>query len=243
MGVEASFVEPPEVLVERTSGIVASMLREAIAEGRVRPGDQVSEVTLAGELGVAPARVREAFEMLAREGLLAIGPRRDARIRALDRSELENMYELRAVLEGHAAARAASRMTGPEIEELRRSCERFTRLARTLGPELNALVGENRTFHLAVMAGARDARLGTMARPLIEVPLVYLVYLWYSPEHREHAQGCHHDVTECIARRDPAAAEAAMRRHVRSTLELVLAHQSDPEDPIGTAARFAPRGE
>jgi DNA-binding GntR family transcriptional regulator len=240
MAVDAAFTEPAEVLVERTSCIVASMLREAIAEGRMRPGDQVSEAALASELGIALAPVREAFEMLACEGLLAIGPGRDARIRALDRAELENMYELRAVLEGHAAARAATRMTGAEIEELRRSCERFTRLARARRPDLNALVGENRTFHLAVMAGARDARLGAMARTLIEVPLVYLVYLWYSDENREHAQRCHHKVTECIARRDPAAAEAAMRRHVHSTLDLVVAHQSEPEDPAGTAASSRP---
>ena len=227
MAVDPAFAEPADVLVERTSCIVASMLREAIAEGRVRPGDLVSEPALAERLGVAPGPVHEAFQTLAREGLVELSPRRPARIRGLDRVELENMYELRAVLEGHAAARAAPRMTRAEIEELRRSCRRFTRLTRAPRPDLNALVGENRTFHLALMAGARDARLAAMTRQLIEVPLVNLVYLWHSDAHRDRAQRFHHEIADCVARRDAAAAEATMRAHVLSTLDLVVAHQSE----------------
>lgn len=239
MATDAVFTQTRDALTERTACVVASMVREAIAEGRVRPGDSLSEAALADELGVARPTLREAFQMLESEGLLTVGARGDAMIRALDPVELENMYTLRAVLEGHAAARAATRLSPAALEELRRSCDRFSTLAAAPRPDLNVLVSENRNFHMLIIEAADDTRLASMTRQLVDVPLVHLVYLWHSREQRDHAQRCHHEVTDCLARRDAAAAEAAMRAHVLATRDLVIAHQAAGEQGERASSQHA----
>jgi DNA-binding GntR family transcriptional regulator len=91
-----------------------AQLREAIIRGAYRPGQRLKQQELARSLGCSPVPVREALHRLAAEGLVIFDPQRGARVADFNSREVEQMYDIRTMLEGYAAQRAAERMT-PDV--------------------------------------------------------------------------------------------------------------------------------
>ncbi len=81
------------------------------------------EEQLAERLGISRTPVRQALTMLEAEGLVEITPNKGAVVCSFGIEEVRDVYDLRAVLEGHAARRAASRIGEPELERLGQLCE------------------------------------------------------------------------------------------------------------------------
>src|SRR5438309_11120403 len=101
-----------EPLVRNASMAATELIREAIVDGRLEPGRRLKEEELARELGISRTPVREALLVLQSEGLVAAEPNRGASVRAHDAADLDDLYQLRALLEGYAARRAAPRIPG-----------------------------------------------------------------------------------------------------------------------------------
>ena len=118
-----------EASLARTASVAAAdLIRQAVLDGRVLPGQRLKEEELAQQFGISRTPIREAMLVLQTEGLLEAAPNRGATVRSYDIPALEEMYDLRAVLEGHAARRAASRVSSEHLQELRASCKRFRTL-------------------------------------------------------------------------------------------------------------------
>jgi DNA-binding GntR family transcriptional regulator len=90
---------------------VFNHLREGIIAGDYKPGQRLKQQELAKSLNCSPIPIREALHRLAAEGFVSIDPQRGARIVDFNSHEIEEMYEVRMLLEGLAAERAALRMT------------------------------------------------------------------------------------------------------------------------------------
>ena len=95
-------------------------LRDGILDGRYGFGDKLGEIEIAEELGLSRTPVREALRRLGSEGLIEVLPNRGARVRTWTAQDLEETYELRAVLEGLAARRAATRIDPAALDEMDR---------------------------------------------------------------------------------------------------------------------------
>ncbi|HJU46753.1 MAG TPA: GntR family transcriptional regulator [Gaiellaceae bacterium] len=214
--------------LSRSAGTAAAeQIREAIVDGRLQPGERLKEEQLARELGISRTPVREALVMLQTEGLVDATPNRGSTVRTYSREELEEMYELRALLEGHAAGRAAERITAAQLETLRASCDRFRRLVG--GSDVRALVAENSVFHQAILEAAGSERLATMLREVVVLPLVYRSYVWYSPEQAAASCDYHHRLVETFAAGDARAAADTMHRHVMEARDVLVAHFSEDD--------------
>lgn len=94
-------------------------LREAIIRGVYQPGQRLKQQEVAHSLGCSPVPVREALHRLAAEGFIVIDPQRGARVADFNSRGLEEIYEVRMMLEGRAAQRAAERMTPETARRLR----------------------------------------------------------------------------------------------------------------------------
>lgn len=94
-------------------------LRKAILEGELEPGEWLRQETLADELKVSQATVRDALNQLVGEGLAVRIPYKGVRVATLSFAELEDIYAMRAVLEGLAAKSAAKNISPEEIQEMR----------------------------------------------------------------------------------------------------------------------------
>src|SRR3954464_7514575 len=125
-------VNPPRLRSARSVGsgqLAVELIREAILDGELAAGERLKEDELARRLDVSRTPVREALRRLEAEGLVVVEPQRGATVRSYAPEELDDMYRLRAVLEGYAARRAAERISEADLDELRKSCDRFSRLA------------------------------------------------------------------------------------------------------------------
>ena len=148
-------------------------LKDLLLSGRFSPGERLSEPLLAQELGVSRTPVREALMRLAEEGLVELVPGKGARVRVFAPEEVEEVYGVRALLEGEAAREAALRATPWELAELERLLQAIDEAPREDYPEQmrrdlefhRALVrlSGNRTLYrlyedlLATLALARSA--------------------------------------------------------------------------------------
>lgn len=84
---------------------VIDVLREAILSGELKPGEALVETELATQLGISRAPLREALQQLSAEGLVEIVAYKGAAVRWLDKTDIEELYSLRIVLETFAARR------------------------------------------------------------------------------------------------------------------------------------------
>jgi DNA-binding GntR family transcriptional regulator len=111
----------PEALIPTLPLQVADRIGEAVVEEQFAPGARLKEVDLATAFGVSRATVREALRILESRGLVRILPQRGAQVTLLSRRELENLFEIRAVLLG-LAARDAARHHQASDQPLLRTC-------------------------------------------------------------------------------------------------------------------------
>ena len=94
---------------------------------------------------------------------------------------------------------------------------------------MTELVRENVLFHETILEAAGSARLASMVRQVIELPLVYRSYVWYSPEQQLISEHYHRQLTSALAQRDAERAEIVMKEHVLEARDLLLAHWRELE--------------
>jgi DNA-binding GntR family transcriptional regulator len=225
-------VEGGPPLSRSASAAASGVIREAIIDGRLAPGQRLKEEELARELGMSRTPVREALLLLQSEGLVESIPRRGATVRSYAVDDLDDMYQLRAVLEGYAARRAATRISPDDVARLEESCVRFDRL-RAEG-DLRDLVKENIFFHNVILDAAGSDRLVPLVRKVIELPLVYRSFYWYSPEQRLISEHYHRQLTRALRAGDAKRAEMIMTEHVLEARDFLLARLAADEGNSGS---------
>jgi DNA-binding GntR family transcriptional regulator len=200
------------VRYQTAASIAEQTIRAAILDGVYAPGEELPEVALAEELGLSRTPIREALLALQAAGLVETVRGRTARVRERTPDELMDAYEIRAEVEAYAARRAAEHITAEEIAELRASCERFA--AHVPDEDRKLLVQENLVFHDIIHRASRNRRAPEIIRALLEMPLLYASYTWYSVERRRVSEEHHREITQALEARDGDRAGALMREHV-----------------------------
>lgn len=194
---------------------VQEALRTAILEGRLEPGTRLRAETLAERLRSSRTPVREALLLLAREGLVEIEPRRGATVRSFDAADLADLYEVRSLIEPHAAARAAERIDEAGLAQLSEVHERS--LAHDAADEdsLAALCALNEEFHGVIVQAAGSPRLTAAMSAVSGIPRVFRARFWRDGEQREQSLFCHRELLGAIRAGNGGLAEAVMRMHIQ----------------------------
>ncbi len=219
-------------------------LREKIGRGELPPGARLGEIALAQELGISRTPVREAINQLASEGLVELTPHAGAFVRRPSREEIAEIYELREVLESHAAAKAAvapDRAT--KAQGLDDACRRLRELRKSVKGKKAELTPEQRQeqiaadldFHFTLLALAGNRRLERMIREFRILDRAMAPHSGaVGAEVLDSALECHEAVRQAVAAGDSAAAAAAMRSHIRRGLEETLRRFDawDKEHPL-----------
>jgi DNA-binding GntR family transcriptional regulator len=187
------------------------LLRSAVMAGLLRPGQRLREVDVSAWLDMSRTPVREAFRRLERDGLITFAPHRGMTVTELDHGAVTELYHMREVLEGTAASLAAQHATEAEIAALADIVAREAALDGDSG----LLAAHNVSFHNAIYAAAHNRYLLRSLNSLRD-PMALLGETTYAvPGRVEAAIAEHRVVVAAIARRDPAAADSAMRAHMR----------------------------
>ena len=204
--------------MSNASSTATEAIREAILDGSLEPGSRLKEEQLARELGTSRTPIREALFVLQTDGLVEASPNRGATVRRYAPADLDELYQLRAVLEAHAARVAAERISPAALDALSESCERFDAL-RDVG-DVRALAAENQRFHETILESSGSDRLIAMVKKVVELPLVYRSFLWYSDEQRLISGHYHRQIVAALETRDAERAETIMKAHVHEARRL-----------------------
>ncbi|WP_457631411.1 GntR family transcriptional regulator [Oceanithermus sp.] len=193
-------------------------LKSLIVAGRLRPGERLSEPALAGALGVSRTPVREALVRLAQEGLVEMTPGKGARVRLLAPREVEEVYEVRALIEGEAARRAAERCDAAGLAALEAALDE---LEGAEPQDYAAQIAADARFHSLLVAAAGNRVLEQVFHDLdaaLALTRQYTRDLNQTPQTRQQ----HREITGAIRRRDAEAARAAAVLHVLSFKDTVV---------------------
>jgi DNA-binding GntR family transcriptional regulator len=209
---------------------VYARLRQGILDGTYAPGARLGEADLAVALGVSRTPVREALRRLGSEGLLSTLPNKGARVRTWTTSELSDISDLRALLEGHAARQAATRVTGADIAAMADLVTRMEAAAADgTAADIDLITELNREFHGAVIEASGNALLPGLMHSLLHVPVISRTYRHYSPARMQQSMRQHRELVDALRAGDPAWAEAVMRVHVLSARPAQLEIADDAE--------------
>lgn len=138
---------------------VAKQLRLMIERGDLSPGSQLREKTICDQFGVSRTPVREAFRLLASEGVVELSPNRSVRVVRLTASMLEDVFKVIAALESLSGQLACERMSENEIASVRGLHERM--LEHFAARQRAQYLDLNRRIHEALVNGSAN-------QPLIE---------------------------------------------------------------------------
>lgn len=135
-------------------------LRQAIIDGRLKPGARLIERELTEMMGVSRTVIREALRQLESEGLVAIIPNKGPVVRELTLTEAKDLYSIRAVLEGYAARLFVENAGDAELKQLAQALDVVTG-AYERGDAQEVLETKNR-FYDVLFAGAGSETLSSM---------------------------------------------------------------------------------
>jgi DNA-binding GntR family transcriptional regulator len=198
------------------SDVVAG-IREAILSGEFVPNQRLIEADLSERFAASRAGVRAALVELAKEGLIERVQNRGARVRAVSLEEAVEISEVRMVIEGLCAAKAAERAVPPDVAELQ-EIGKAMRAAVSSGDVLG-YSRLNERLHSRVREISGQATASEVLERLRAQNVRHQFRLAMHPGRPQVSLPQHLDIIDAIAAGDPAAAEEAARAHLRSVIE------------------------
>lgn len=210
-------------------------LRTAIVAGELRPGARVAQDEVAHRIGVSIAPVREALRVLEQEGQVTYLPRRGYFVTELRIEDLEEIYELRQVLERRAATEALDRLDDDAVERIvlaARDCADAAGAGDVAG-ELAA----NRRFHFAILAECDRPHLLRLIGLLWDSTEAYRAMYYNSPTERTAAIEAHDRIIEAVRDRDADRLAHELDEHRSRALEMLREVLDPPSPPVESPGR------
>lgn len=220
-----------ERLSASTVSSVASAITSAVRSGHLVPGQRLTENEFTRRLGVSRSSVREAFQRLAADGLLAFEPHRGVTVRQLSRQEVDNLFQIRAALEALAVRQAMPILKDAPAPLLALQGELDA--AAAVG-DLNRFSDANWRFHALFTETAKNELLTDMLRRLTNTIYwlqfrVFVGQLEVLGTNRQHRR-----LVDAVVAGNSAAAEATITEHVETSRELIQSLSDDHFAPSPT---------
>ncbi|RDY22998.1 GntR family transcriptional regulator [Romboutsia maritimum] len=200
--------------------VVFENLREAILEGKLRPGQRLMEVQLAEQLGVSRTPVREAIRKLELEGLVVMLPRKGAYVANMSLKDIIDVLEVRASLEGLSASLAAERISEEGIEELKRISEEFN--TSTIEADIDTLLKKDVEFHECIFKATNNKKLHQLINTLWEQ--VYRFRVTYISDYDSSVSIIeeHKNILDAIISGDSELAQKYATEHIEKAEQFMI---------------------
>ncbi len=220
---------------------VVEAVRTAIVQGEYAPRQRLIETDLCERFGTSRFIARAALQELSARGLVEFQRNKGARVRDVTLTEAIEITEVRMLLEGLVAARAAERATRADTARLRGIVTDMR--AAVNRSELVRYSDLNARLHAAVREVAGHATSDRLLRQLRDQTVRHQFSLSLMPGRPWVSLPEHEAIVDAVTARDPDAAELAMRAHLRSVIEALQALQVPSAPSVEAAERLAPPGQ
>ncbi|MGL4914601.1 MAG: GntR family transcriptional regulator [Romboutsia sp.] len=208
--------------------VVFENLREAILEGKLKPGQRLMEVQLAEQLGVSRTPVREAIRKLELEGLVIMLPRKGAYVANMSLKDILDVLEIRASLEGLAASLAAERISAEDIKKLENIAKEFEKSADS--SDVEELLKKDVEFHECIFKATNNKRLHQLINSLWEQ--VYRFRVTYISDYDSSVNiiSEHKLILEAIKKGDTDMAKKYAREHIEKAEQFMIEKAMNNKD-------------
>jgi DNA-binding GntR family transcriptional regulator len=196
---------------------VREAIRAAILSGQFVPRQRLIEADLCEQFGKSRSSVRVALRDLSIEGLVEFTPNKGARVREVSIEEAIEITEVRKLLEGYLARRAADRVTSSEISSLQAIIEDMHLAVKQ--SELLRYSDLNAQLHKAIREIGAHKTTGRLLDQIRQQTVRHQFTLSLVPGRPSVSLPQHEAIVAAIASRDPEAAERAMHEHLDSVIE------------------------
>ena len=197
------------------------MLRQRIFAGKasdMQPGAWIDELRLAHEFGISRTPLREAIKVLAAEGLVTMKMRRGAYVTEINAKDLHDVFHLMAVLEADAAGTVASTATAEQLQVLEALHQQLEKAAKDRKDHLR-FFQINEAFHIKLLELGNNRWASQMVADLRKVMKLNRAQSLLKVGRIEESLVEHAVIMAALKKRDAAAAQAAMRAHIKSGQE------------------------
>lgn len=192
-----------------------SYIKSAIMSGELTAGDRIKEELIAERIGVSRTPIRHAIQQLTAQGFVSTLHNSGARVADWSSQDLEEITQMRALLEGFGAGIAARKVTAHDLATLSALADEMEAAADRGGREdLEAITDLNSRFHMAIIAASGNRRLaeviGNLAHPL----LVQRRFSGFSPERLHRSMAHHREIIDALRVGSSEWATNIMRAHI-----------------------------
>lgn len=198
---------------------ICQMLRNDILLGTYPPGERLDVNNLVGQYGVSRTPVRDALNVLQREGLVEIVPRVGYFISRITIRDIEDIFQLRLIVETASAELAARLITQEELAYLEKLTRRYV-----VGDieSYKGFLAENRDFHYRVALATGNRRLAEVVDNLLQQMQRLLILRLDLRENAEEMLTEHHRLLEALRARDAQGARQAMQDALQNARGAVM---------------------
>lgn len=201
--------------MSRASDRAYELIRDMILSGDLPSGSKIGEEALAEQCGVSRTPIREALSRLEAELLIRRSDTQRSFVADWSLEDVEEMFELRGLLESRAARRAAKRISWSQIERLKTHHAAIGAAIYAAIPDTQQFIEHNQLFHGVILEASASAQLTNMLARIVERPIVHRTAQNYSFDDLKRSHRQHGELLAAFEQRDPAWSEAVMISHIR----------------------------
>ena len=213
---------------ELLSQKVYRALKTEIIKGSLKPGTKLSEGKIAEQMGVSRTPVREALKELAAEGFVKMNPNQAVVVSNASVEDVQEVLQIRGVLEGLAARLATKMISEEEIKELekyQKQMEYYTKKDDVLAfSEMDA------EFHELILNVCGNNRLIQIRKNLSDQAHRYRIRSLSVPGRLKYSLKEHQEIVEALKRKNAEQADRLSQKHIENVLANILAHKEKEED-------------
>ena len=193
-------------------------IRHDIISCAIAPGSEISEAQLASQYKLGKAGVRVALTRLAHEGLVRAIPRRGYMVAPVTLQDIQDVFELRLLLEPAAARMAAGKVNTQQLKTFDEVCR--AGYERGDGKSTERFLEANKAFHVGIARATGNARLAAAIEDLFD-QMTRLLHLGLGSR-RGPFESEHKALVKALARGDGESAERICREQIEASRQMVL---------------------
>jgi len=207
----------PVLIAQTTSDLIAAQLRQEILRGQVSPGSALRQEALAKRFSVSRIPVREALRALERDGLVAVHPNRGAYVVELSVEQIEEITDLRILIEADLIARSVPRMSDTDVCAVASAAAAAAAISTT--PDWNE--GDRRFHEIMYVPAARPQQLAIALALRRSVERYWAIY-GQLPARRTEWLKDHTNLVAACRDRDVKRAKRELVDHIRRAGEFLV---------------------
>jgi len=219
------------IVYKTRTQLVVESLREKILSGEIKAGQPLRQAALAAELNVSRIPVREALLQLEGEGLVAFEPHKGATATQLNADQVDELFELRAMLEADLLANSLPRLSNEKLEE---ATQLLKKLDKALGKEnaANTWSKLNSDYHNCLYSGAERPQTQDLVSTLNKNADRYIRMhlLWAGGISKAESE--HNEILALCKARDVEKAVALLKQHILGSRDEIKAFLNERESII-----------